>query len=162
MDDNDDDDFINEDNFIYDEIRHRRQIAHRTNWHFRAAALTQRDVALVASIQASLSFCYSLMYLVISQLHLLNQWIQLHNNEPNTPLFRHILKGIWFYHGLFTFCCYKVDALIDEETSILYIWQHQLFPIEDKPVRNKSIDKISETTAKELTQLNKDQLRVLL
>jgi hypothetical protein len=53
-----------------------------------------------------------------------------------------------------------VDALIDEETSILYIWQHQLFPIEDKPVRNKSIDKISETTAKELTQLNKDQLRV--
>jgi hypothetical protein len=94
MDDNDDDDFINEDNFIYDEIRHRRQIAHRTNWHFRAAALTQRDVALVASIQASLSFCYSLMYLVISQLHLLNQWIQLHNNEPNTPLFRRILKGI--------------------------------------------------------------------
>jgi len=55
-----------------------------------------------------------------------------------------------------------VDALIDEETSILYIWQHQLFPIEDKPVRNKSIDKISKTTAKELTQLNKDQLRVLL
>jgi hypothetical protein len=55
-----------------------------------------------------------------------------------------------------------VDALIDEVTSILYIWQHQLFPIEDKPVRNKSIDKISETTAKELTQLNKDQLRVLL
>jgi len=55
-----------------------------------------------------------------------------------------------------------VDALIDEETSILYIRQHQLFPIEDTPVRNRSIDKISETTAKELTQFNKEQLQVLL
>jgi hypothetical protein len=55
-----------------------------------------------------------------------------------------------------------VDALIDEETSILYIRQHQLFPIEDTPVRNRSIDEISETTAKELTWFNKVQLRVLL
>jgi len=162
MDEDDDNNFINEDNFIYDEIVRRRQTACRTNWRFRATALTQRDVALAASIQASLSFCYSLMYLVIFQLYLLNQWIQLHNNEPNTPLFHRILKGIWFYHGLFTFCCYKVDALIDEETSIIYIRQHQLFPIEDTPVRNRSIDEISESTAKELTRFNKEQLWVLL
>jgi hypothetical protein len=56
MGDNDDDDFINEDNFIYDEIVHHRQTACRTNWRFRATALTQCDVALAASIQASLSF----------------------------------------------------------------------------------------------------------
>jgi len=87
MDEDDDNNFINEDNFIYDEIVRRRQTARRTNWRFRATALTQRDVALAASIQASLSFCYSLMYLVIFQLYLLNQWIQLHNNEPNSPLF---------------------------------------------------------------------------
>jgi hypothetical protein len=137
-------------------------MACRTNWRLRATALTQRDVALAASIQASLSFCYSLMYLMIFQLHLLNQWTQLHNNEPNSPLFHQVLKGIRFYHALFTFCCYEVDALIDEETSILYILQHQLFPIEDTPVRNRSINEISVTTTKELTRFNKEQLRVLL
>ena len=55
-----------------------------------------------------------------------------------------------------------MDALIDEETSIIYIRQHQLFPIEDTPVRNRSINEISETTAKELSRFNKEQLRVLI
>jgi len=90
MYEDDDNNFINEDNFIYDEIVRRRQTACRTNWRFRATALTQRDTALAACIQASLSFCYSLMYLVIFQLYLLNQWIQLHNNEPNSPLFHRV------------------------------------------------------------------------
>jgi hypothetical protein len=44
MDEDDDDNFIDEDNFIYDEIVRRRQTACRTNWRFRATALTQRDV----------------------------------------------------------------------------------------------------------------------
>ncbi len=44
MDEDDDNNFIKEDNFIYDEIVRRRQTACRTNWRFRATALTQRDV----------------------------------------------------------------------------------------------------------------------
>jgi hypothetical protein len=55
-----------------------------------------------------------------------------------------------------------VDALIDEEMSILYVRQHQVFPIEDTPIRNQLINKISESTAQELTHFNKEKLHVLL
>ncbi len=82
---NDNDGFIYKDDFIYNEIVHRRCIAWRTNYRLRATALKQRDVALAASIQVSVSFCYTLMYLVLFQLLLCNWWIQLHSNEPNYP-----------------------------------------------------------------------------
>ena len=155
----DDDEEIEE---IYDEIVRRRNIARRTNWRWRSTSLTQRDVAVAAYIHSSISFYYTFMYLILFQINFFRQMILLRNNNQQSPFYHHLLKAYKYHRCLFTFCCYEVDTLIDEEMALLYLRRSQLFPLVNLPPRNRSIDDLTENKAKELTRFTKDQLRILL
>ena len=71
-------------------------------------------------------------------------------------------RALKYNKCLFLFCSYEIDSLIEEETNLLFLRQHQLLPLENTPPRNRSIDEISEEKARELTRFTKEQLRILL
>ncbi len=52
--------------------------------------------------------------------------------------------------------------MVEEETNLLFLWRHQLYPLINLPPRNRSINELSEDKAKELTMFTKDQLHLLL
>jgi hypothetical protein len=146
---------------MMNEIVRRRDIARRTNWRCRSTALSQRDVAVAATIHSSISFYVTLLYLVLYQMNSIQQII-LHNNNRRSNFFRRLQRALKYYKCLFQFCSYKIDVLVDEETDLLFLRRYQLFPLVHSPPRNRSIDEISEEKAKELTRFTKEQLRLLL
>jgi hypothetical protein len=50
---------------FYDAIVKRRDIARRTNWRHRSTALSQREVALAATIQSSANFFITLVFAIM-------------------------------------------------------------------------------------------------
>jgi hypothetical protein len=57
-----DDDLVND---FYDQIIRRRSIARRTNWRHHSTALSQREVALAATIQSSTNFFIMLAFAIM-------------------------------------------------------------------------------------------------
>jgi hypothetical protein len=155
---------LQEDNDVeemFNEIVRRRNIARRTNWCLRSTALTQRDVAIAACIHSSISLYITLFYLVLYQINITNQIIMRYNNH-RSPFFRRLQRALKYYKCLYLFCSYEVDLLVEEETNLLFLRRNDLFPLVNAPPRNRSIDDLSEETAKQLTRFMKDQLRILL
>jgi hypothetical protein len=74
-----------DDDECYNQIIHCRD-TRRTNWHLQSTALSQRDVATVASIQSSLSFYMTFMYVVLFHLNQVYNTM-LHNNDYQSYIY---------------------------------------------------------------------------
>jgi hypothetical protein len=151
--DDDDDDF-------YNEIIRLRHITRRTNWRLRSTSLSQRDVALLASIQSSLSFYLTFMYMVLFHLNHVYQSI-LHNNDRQSFIFGRLLRALKNYQCLFTFCCHEIDILLEDEADLSFLRRHQLPPLTTGPPRNRVINELTDEVAYSLTRFTKEQLRLL-
>ncbi len=82
-----------EEDEMMDAIVRRRDIARRTNWRWRSTALSQRDVAIATSINSSLSFYFTLLYLASFQVNFFYQIIQRNNNRQST-IYRRMQRAL--------------------------------------------------------------------
>jgi hypothetical protein len=154
-------DIEDDDDDIYDDIIRLRAVTRRTNWRHRSTSLSQRDVALAATIHASLSSTITLMYIVICQLNFLYNAILL-NNDRQSAIFGRLLRALQHYQCLFRFCCHEIDFLIEEEADVLYLHQDQIIPVITEPPRNRAINELTDEVAYSLTWFTKEQLHQLL
>jgi hypothetical protein len=113
-----DEDDANPDDFIddyYDEIIRRRTIARRTNWRMRFTSLSQREVALVATIDASISdygqFLVALI-VVTNQLLMAIYMMRRQDQDHNSIRYKRIIHLFLYYNCLMMFCLFEVDTLI--------------------------------------------------
>ncbi len=150
-----------EEDEMMDAIVRRRDIARWTNWRWRSTALSQRNVATVAFIHSSLSFYFTILYIALFQINYFHRIILCNNNQQSS-FCRRMQRALKYYKCIFLFCSYEIDILIEEETNLLLLRRSQLLPLVNAPPRNRSIDDLSEETAKELTRFTKEQLRILL
>ncbi len=150
-------DYDDDDDQFYDEIIHHRDITRRTNWQLHSTSLSQHDVAVAASIQSSLSFYITFMYLVIFHLNQLYNFI-LCNNDHQSFLFGRLLCALKYYQCLFRFCCYAVDQLLEDEENLCYLRCHQLTLLITGPPRNRIIDELTDEVVYLLTHCMKEQL----
>jgi hypothetical protein len=128
-------DIEDDDNEMYDDIVCLRQITRRTNWRHRSTSLSQQDVALAATINSSIAFYITFIYILLFQLNSLNNAVSLNRNRQSA-LYGRLLHALRYYQGLFRFCCYEIDFLIKEEAVLLYLREDQIAPVVTEPPRN--------------------------
>jgi len=160
-DDIDPDDFI--DNY-YDEIIRRHTIARRTNWRMRFTSLSQREVALAATIESSMTDYLQfimVMIVIVNQLMMGIHAMRRHHLDQNNPRYRSFLRLHIYYSCLTMFCFYELDALFEQDDHLMNIRRRQWVHIESPP-RNRSINELSDEVAHQLTRFNKGQLQLLL
>jgi hypothetical protein len=123
MDDNDidPDDFT--DNY-YNEIIRRQSIARRMNWRMRFTSLSQREVALAATIQSSM-FDYiqfiMVMIAIINQLMTGIYAMRRHLLGCNDVGYKRLLRLYIYYSCLTMFCFYELDALLEQDDHLMNI-----------------------------------------
>ncbi len=113
-------DIDDDDDDIYDDIIRCRETTRRTNWRHRSTSLSQRDVALAATIQSSLTFYITSMYVLLLHLNSLNNAILVNNNRRSF-LFCRLLRTLQHYQCIFRFCCHEIDFLSEEQSNLLYL-----------------------------------------
>jgi hypothetical protein len=165
MDNGDNDDIPDDlvDNF-HDDIIRRRTIARRTNWRLRFTSLSQREVALAASIASSLSDYVQLInaVIVLSQQLFTTIYMMRQHQDWNNVRYKRSLHLYIYYNCMMLFCFFQLDSLVAEEDELLNVRHGEWIPLVETPPRNHSIDELSEENAKSLTWFNKDQLHQLL
>jgi hypothetical protein len=73
-----------------------------------------------------------------------------------------LLRMIIYYQCLLTFCFHELDLLVQNDDALLNIRYGQLYPLENSPPKNRSIDEISEEFSYNFTHFTKEQLRLLM
>jgi hypothetical protein len=149
---------------FYDEIVRRRDIARRTNWRHRSMALSQREVALAATLQSSAAFFIVLAFAVMITMNQVTSAIIFARQSlggPDSPHTIRLFRVLIYYQCLLTFCFHELDVLIEQDDDLLNLRYGQLYPLEQLPPKNRSIDKISEEFSYSFTRFTKDQLRML-
>jgi hypothetical protein len=157
----DDEDLV--DNF-YDAIVRRRDIARRTNWRHRSTALSQREVALAATIQSSTNFYITLVFAILITMNQVITAIIYARRRfagQDSPHSVRLLRVMVYYQCLLTFCFHELDVLVEQDNSLLNLRYGQLYPLEQLPPKNRSIDEISDEFAYTFTRFTKEQLRIL-
>jgi hypothetical protein len=156
-----DDDLVDD---FYNQIVRRRNIARRTNLRHHSFSLSQREVALAATIQSSTSFFITLAFAIMITMNQITTAIIFSRRRlggPDSPYTGRLLRVLIYYQCLLTFCFHEIDALVQEDDALLNIRYGQLFPLENSPPKNRSIDELSEEFSYSFTCFTKDQLRLL-
>jgi hypothetical protein len=160
--DEEDDDLV--DNF-FNEIVRRRDIARRTNWRHRSIALSQREVALAATLQSAASFYVTLVFAVMittNQVIAAIIYARRRFAGQDSPHTVRLFKVLIYYQCLLTFCFHELDILVEQDDALLNVRYGQLYPLEQLPPKNRAIDEISEEFAYTFTRFMKDQLRLMM
>ena len=117
------------DNFYYDIIR-CHTIARRTNWRLRFTSLSQREVALAASIASSLLDYVRLVNLVIvlSQQLFTTIYMMRQHHEKSNLRYKRSLHLYIHYNCMMLIFFFQLDSLVAQEDELLNIHHGEWIP----------------------------------
>jgi hypothetical protein len=159
------DNFLGEDDDMvdkfYDQIIRRRDIARRTNQRHHSTALSQREVALAATIQSTASFYVMFAFAIMitrNQVIMAIIFCRRRFVGQDSPHTTRLLRVLMYYQCLVTFYFHELDVLVEQDDALLNLHYDQLYPLDQLPPKNRSVNKILEEFAYTFMHFTKDQL----